>query len=51
MVMLHLYDILLCLMTVYDSFIYGSEVKSKLSIIDLATGSFCTRHAMNYRHT
>jgi len=47
MVVLHLYDILLCLMTDYGSFIYDSEVKSKLSIIDLATGSFCTRHAMN----
>jgi len=47
MVMLRLCDILLCLMRDYDSFIYGSEVKSKLSIIDLATGSFCTRYAMN----
>ena len=35
MAMLHLYGILLCLMTDYDSLICGSEVKSKLSIIDL----------------
>jgi len=47
MVMLHIYDILLCLMTYNDSFIYSSEVKFKLSVIDLATGSFCTGHAMN----
>jgi len=47
MIMLHLYDIVMCLMTDYGSFICGSEVKSELSIIDLATGFFCTRHAMN----